>query len=220
MKQFIVCSTSGQIFYTISPSCESDFEGGLHLPPDQLLYEVSMASSVNPALHGFDRGTKSIYELGAPTTEHHVFDYILKQWVDPRTLQDFKTAKWAEVKQHRDDTENGGFTWGGSTFDSTPISQSRIQGAAQLATLAKINNQPFSIEWTLADNSARTLNAQEMIAVGTAMGQHINACHTRARQLRSLIEAAQTKEEVEAIYWGMIENGLENPDVPVFTRNE
>ena len=135
-------------------------------------------------------------------------------------LSKAKSKKWIQIKQHRDAAENGGFTWGGSPFDSTPISQLRIQGAAQLATLAKINNQPFSIDWTLADNSVRTLNAQEMIAVGTAMGQHINACHTRARQLRSLIEAAQTKEEVEAIYWGMIENGLENPDVPVFTRNE
>lgn len=145
------------------------------------------------------------YEVAVTLTNRHFWTGAVWEFRPdpnaPSALDSAKTAKWAEVKQHRDATENGGFVWGGSSFDSTPISQSRIQGAAQLATLAMINNQPFGIDWTLADNSVRTLNAQEMIAVGMAMGQHINACHTRARQLRSLIEAAQTKEEVEAIYW-------------------
>lgn len=112
-----------------------------------------------------------------------------------------KTAKWAEVKQHRDATENGGFTWGGSPFDSTPISQSRIQGAAQLATLAMINNQPFGIDWTLNDNSARTLSGDDMLAVGRALATHVNAQHVKARQLRERIEAATTPEQVDAILW-------------------
>ena len=142
-----------------------------------------------------------IVSAGERPSEHHEFDYALKQWVDPRTLQDFKDAKWAEIKQHREAAENGGFTWGGSPFDSDPLSRSRIQGAAQLATLAKINNQPFSIDWTLADNSVRTLNAQEMIEVGMALGAHINEQHVRARQLREQIEAATTPEQVQAVRW-------------------
>lgn len=142
-----------------------------------------------------------IVSAGEKPSEHHEFDYALKQWVDPRTLQDFKDAKWAEIKQHREAAENGGFTWDGSPFDSTPISQSRIQGAAQLATLAKINNQPFSIEWTLMNNGTRSLSADDMIAVGMALGAHINEQHVRARQLREQIEAATTPEQVQAVRW-------------------
>ena len=143
------------------------------------------------------------YELAATLTSRHFWTGTAWEYRaptnQPTELEMCKTAKWAEVKQHRDATENGGFTWDGSSFDSTPISQSRIQGAAQLATLAKINNQPFSIDWTLADNSVRTLSGDDMIAVGAALGAHINEQHVRARQLREQIEAATTPEQVQAV---------------------
>ena len=193
--------------YTIYNTTTGQIERVIECPPE--LVSLQFDSVTHAALEGSFDDSGYYVEAGAPVamppkpTPHHVFDYATKQWIDPRTLQDFKDAKWAEIKQHRDAAENGGFDWGGSSFDSTPISQSRIQGAAQLATLAMINNQPFSIEWTLADNSVRTLNAEEMIDVGMVLGQHINNCHAKARLLRAKIESAQTKEEVEAIHWGM-----------------
>lgn len=112
-----------------------------------------------------------------------------------------KEISWARLKVNREQAEHGGFVWDGSTFDSDPVSQSRIQGASQLATLALINSQPFSIDWTLADNTVRTLDAQAMIAVGTAMGQHINAQHAKGRMLRAQLDAAQTAEEITAVVW-------------------
>lgn len=112
-----------------------------------------------------------------------------------------KDIKWARIKELRDAAEEAGFVWDGSTFDSDKTSQSRIQGAAQLATLAKINNQPLSIEWTLMNNGTRSLSADDMIAVGMALGAHINEQHVRARQLREQIEAATTPEQVQAVRW-------------------
>lgn len=141
------------------------------------------------------------YPLPAQPSPHHVFEYTTKQWIDPRTIQELKDAKWSEIKTARNAAEFGTFTWDGSAFDSDAASQSRIQGAAQLATLALMNSQPFSIDWTLADNSVRTLNAQDMIAVGMAMGEHINAQHAKARIKRQAIEAAIAVAEVEAIAW-------------------
>lgn len=125
----------------------------------------------------------------------------LSVWVDPRTVEEIAEGVWEAIKKQRELTERSGFKWDGSTFDSDLISQQRIQGAAQLATVALINNQPFSINWTLADNSVRTLNADEMIAVGMALGAHINACHQKSRRLKEMIDAATTIEEVEAITW-------------------
>ena len=133
---------------------------------------------------------------------HHVWDWAASQWTDPRTLADLKAAKWREIKAARTTTEFGGFTWDGSAFDSDQVSQSRIQGAAQLATLAQMQGQPFAIDWTLADNGVRTLSAQDMIAVGVAMGMHIQAQHHASRLLRDQINAATTAQEVEAITWG------------------
>jgi Domain of unknown function (DUF4376) len=142
-----------------------------------------------------------VVELPPRTSPNHVFDYALRQWIDPRTLRDFKDEQWALVKAQRDSHETGGFTWDNSTFDSDPISQQRISGAVQLAMLASGAGQAFSIEWTLQDNSVRLLGATDMLAIGTTLGMHISNCHEIARGLRGQIEAASTVEEVTGIGW-------------------
>ena len=43
----------------------------------------------------------------------------------------------------------------------------------------------------------RTLTAADMIAVGVALGQHVNACHERARVLRGEIDRVTTAAEAE-----------------------
>ena len=126
-----------------------------------------------------------------------IFDYALKQWVDPRTLDQIKAAKWELIKAARDAAEFGSFVWDGSEFDADALSQQRIIGAAQLAEI----NPAFEIDWTLADNSVRTLNAAQMKSVGTALGAHVNAQHVKARGLRTQIENATTRAEVEAVTW-------------------
>ena len=128
---------------------------------------------------------------------HHVFDRLTKQWIDQRTLADFKAAKWAQIKRARVNAEFGGFTWDGSPFDSDAISQSRIQGVLQLAALIP----DFSIDWTLADNTVRALSGSELAAVGVALWLHVGTQHAKARVLRAQIEAATTADEVDAVVW-------------------
>ena len=136
--------------------------------------------------------------VGNAPGPHHVFDFAAKQWVDPRSLLQLKADQWVAIKAARDAAEFGGFTWDGSTFDSDLTSQSRIQGAVQLAGLDPAN---FSLDWTLADNSVRTLSAAQMTAVGAALGVHVAAQHALGRTLRSQIEAATTAAEVDAVAW-------------------
>ena len=133
-----------------------------------------------------------VVELPGKPSAHHVFDWAGKAWIDPRSLQDFKDARWAEVRQERDSAEFGGFSWDGSRFDSDALSQQRITGAVTLAMM----NSAFSIDWTLADNTVRTLNAADMIEIGVALGRHVNACHERARVLRREIDGAETVGDV------------------------
>jgi hypothetical protein len=53
----------------------------------------------------------------------------------------------------------------------------------------------------LADNSTRTLIQADMIAVGVALGQHVQTQFTKAQALRVAIEAATTPEDVAAVVW-------------------
>ena len=132
-----------------------------------------------------------------PPSEHHIFNYTTKQWEDPRTLADLKGAQWEMIKQARSAAEYAGFTWDGSTFDSDTLSQNRITGAVTLAQLSP----NFTIHWTLANNSTRTLSQADMIAVGVALGQHVQAQFTKAQGLRVQIEAATSWEQVAAVMW-------------------
>jgi hypothetical protein len=118
-------------------------------------------------------------------------------WYDARNLEQVKADKWEQIKASRADAEYGGFTWDGSTFDSNLASQQKIMGAVQLAQL----NPAFEIDWTLADNTVRTLDATDMQAAGVALGGHVNTQYVHARTLRQQIDEAATQAEVEAVVW-------------------
>ena len=50
-----------------------------------------------------------------------------------------------------------------------------------------------------ADNSTVSLNATELKQVGQALSSHIDACHVKARGLRTQINAAETEAELDLI---------------------
>jgi len=129
--------------------------------------------------------------------EFERFNWQTKQWEDPRTLDDLKSAQWTQIKQARTNAEYAGFTWDGSTFDSDAISQNRITGAVTLAQLSSA----FTIDWTLATNQVRTLNQSEMLQVGAALGVHVQTQFAKGQSLRVQIDAATTQAEVEAVVW-------------------
>ena len=136
-----------------------------------------------------------IHHKGDRPSKAHIFDYTAKQWVDPRSLEDHKTAQWALIKAARNEAEFGGFTWDGSIFDSDQVSQARIQGAVLLAT----DNPNFVVDWTLADNTVRSLTADVLIAISQALGEHVALQHSRARNARALLDQATSLSEVQSI---------------------
>ena len=130
------------------------------------------------------------YAAEGKPSETHIYDYDLKDWVDPRTLDEIKVQKWTEIKSQRDQLEFGGFEFDGGIYDSDQVSQGRIMGAAA-AGLDQV--------WTLADNTAVSLTASQLQQLYVALQLHIASVHERGRIARAAIESAVTKEEVEAI---------------------
>ena len=120
----------------------------------------------------------------------HEYDYEIHEWIDPRTLDEIKAQKWAEIKVMRDSLEFGGFNYKGNIYDSDQASQSRIMGAA-MAGVDQV--------WTLADNSTVELSASQLQQLYAALQAHIASVHERGRIARQLIFDAETKEQVEAV---------------------
>lgn len=129
-------------------------------------------------------------DLPGSPSPHHVFDYEIKDWIDPRTLGEIKTQKWVEIKALRDQIEFGGFEFEGNLYDSDPVSQGRVMSAA-IAGVDQV--------WTLADNSTVELTATQLQQLYVALQTHIADVHERGRIARQLICEAETKEAVEAI---------------------
>lgn len=125
----------------------------------------------------------------APSLQH-VFDYEIKQWIDPRTLDEIKAQKWSEIKSQRNQLEFGGFEFEGNVYDSDQVSQGRIMGAA-LSGVDQV--------WTLAANTTVALSALQLQQLYAALQAHIASVHERGRIARQLIFEAETKEEVEDI---------------------
>lgn len=119
-----------------------------------------------------------------------IFDYTTKQWIDPRTLDEIKTQKWAEIKAERDQLEFGGFEFDSNIYDSDQVSQGRIMGAA-VAGVDQV--------WTLADNTTVELSASQLQQLYQALQLHIAEVHARGRAARQAIYEADTREKVDAV---------------------
>ena len=61
------------------------------------------------------------------------------------------------------------------------------------------NDSSLSMAWTLADNTVKTFSAADYINIGIAMSTHVDACHTKAKDLRTKINAATTQSELDGI---------------------
>lgn len=125
------------------------------------------------------------------------------------TIDEQRASVWEAVRAARDRAE----WWGCSTplgrADSDPDSQRKVAGAVQLAMIAQAGGAPFSIDWTMQDNSSVPHDAAAMITLGVAVGQHVAACHAVALAKRSAIDGADNVEALMAID---IEGGW--PDAP------
>jgi hypothetical protein len=82
-----------------------------------------------------------------------------------------RAVKWAEIKAIRDQLESGGFELAAvGRFDSDAESRARIVGASMAAKIARDAGQPYSINWTLANNTTVELDADAVINVGCPAG--------------------------------------------------
>jgi len=181
--------TTGQVFY-----------GGTAADP------AALASSEVSILEGAQHGDGWIsagqfYALPAQPSENHTFDWVAKQWVDPRTLQDHKDAKWEEIKAARTGAIDAPLVTSLGTFDSGPADRTNITDAVLMAQTLAAMGETVSIEFTRADNTVATLNAAQMVEVGLTLGAKVQAAYATARTLRAEIEAATTVAQVQDVAW-------------------
>lgn len=162
---------------------------------------VHTVTQVQPP--AFDRLTQKAVELqpaqidGVLTQKWEVV--ALDAEAVASNIASHKVALHSSINARRDALEEAGFPYLGKQLDSDSRSVQRINTAMQAAQVALAAGQPFSIGWTCADDTTLTLDAQGMLGVPVALAKHANTIHRHARELKTLVNAAQTSAELESI---------------------
>lgn len=116
------------------------------------------------------------------------------------SLADMKAAMRRQVQQTRDTHIDAGCVVTGiGKFDTDLQSRVNISGAVTGAMLAQSANQPFTIQWKLADNSVATLTGGQMITAGVTVLGHVSACHAVSQAHIAAIDAAASKSALRAL---------------------
>lgn len=124
----------------------------------------------------------SVYTKPAPT--------------DAELLAVAKPAKIAELKAERDSKEVEPITYNGNRYDYDDKARERINAAI---IALDVQGADASIDWTTADNQDVKVTVYDLRAIVAAVAVRSNALHTAYRKAKEQVEAAQNKEEVEAI---------------------
>lgn len=170
------------------------------LPPGVLYFEdASELPNDMDIINHWRIKSGVLTDVGPNPGPSYRWDVASESWIPD--LEKSKVYKLQELKTTRDQKEFGGFIWSNSIFDSDPISQIRIQGGVSLAQQAINLEQPFSIDWTLKDNTTRSISATEMIQVGLALANHVATIHEIYKNLKNQINTATTIQNVDSITW-------------------
>lgn len=118
------------------------------------------------------------------------------------TLESLQASAWEEIKRARAAAINAPLATPHGTFDADGAARANVGGAVALAQLATAAGHPFSIAYTLHDNTSVVLDAAVMVSVGLLLGAQVQAAFATARALRAQINAPDiTPEALALIVW-------------------
>ncbi|OYV37526.1 MAG: hypothetical protein B7Z80_12575 [Rhodospirillales bacterium 20-64-7] len=161
--------------------------------------DIALAMSAVGTSDAYWNGTQVVASPASPGSAY-TWDWPTKAWALNLTVG--QAAAWARIKAARDAAISAGVTYNGNVYDSDATAQMRVTGAAQMAQLAiAAGNMTYSITWTLANNSAVTLTAQEVITMAQAVGLNYQTLFAKGQTLRAQIMAATTQAELDAVVW-------------------
>lgn len=171
----------------------------------RLLYKVTAATLEDLAVNVPQGCIVSPVEDGQGTETHwfNVFTSAIETvpHVEP-DIQVVRAERLALITSARDAYVcAGAMTSFGKVVQTDDVSMRNANGATLAAFMAKMTGQPFSIDWTMADNSVETLNADQMIALGSTMLGFVNAAYARGRVLKDRVLAAADAAAVRAVIW-------------------
>lgn len=130
-------------------------------------------------------------KYNTPENQSIVADVIANY--DTLKIEILKQDKLADLADYRFAKETAGITISNAIIRTDLESQAMINGAVAYVTL----NPTALIDWK-ADGSWVQIDKDTVIAIGNAVGAHVQACYSRERTHAEAIAALTTPEEIAA----------------------
>lgn len=167
------------------------------LQPDEDILEVGIV----PDTSNYYVDAGQLCTMPARPGPNHQFNWTTKQWQDPRTLGDFKDARWEIIKAAREAELLSPLITPFGVFDGDAKGQTNISRSVLLANNLTSLGYPVEIEYTLADDTVKLMDAPSMIQVGLMLGMREKAVRNKATSLRTAIGNALDTVALGAIVW-------------------
>lgn len=119
-----------------------------------------------------------------------------KEYVYTPSLEELQNSKIAAFKAARDAEEVQPIEYNGNSFDYDEKARDRINAAIIALDMA---GTEATLQWTTADNTNATVTAQDLRNIIAAVAMRSNTLHEQYRVAKEAVNAAETKEEVEAV---------------------
>lgn len=113
-----------------------------------------------------------------------------------QTIDEVKVIKKSVLKAERDQKEVLPIEYNGNSFDYDDKARDRINAAIIALDMA---GAEVTLQWTTADNTNATVTAQDLRNIIAAVAMRSNTLHEQYRVAKEVVNAAETKEEVEAV---------------------
>jgi hypothetical protein len=113
------------------------------------------------------------------------------------TFEDLRNRKYREIAQARYNAEIAGVTINGVLIKTDRETQAVLTAACLQAYI----DSGYSLNWKTGDGTFVSLPAEQIMAFGTAVRQHVQGCFDHEAELLPLIESAETEAELEVITW-------------------
>ena len=112
-------------------------------------------------------------------------------------FQQAKETKKTEIAQARYNAEIAGVTINGVLIKTDRETQAVLTAACLQAYI----DSGYSLNWKTGDGTFVSLPAEQIMAFGTVVRQHVQECFDHEAELLPLIESAGTQAELDAIEW-------------------
>ena len=112
------------------------------------------------------------------------------------SLEELKEAKKTEIAAARYETEIAGVTYNGLLIHTDRESRSLLTGTALKASV----DPSYVCRWKTGSGFV-SLSSSQIIAVADVVREYVQGCFDREGDLCDLIDAAETKADLENITW-------------------